>query len=55
MQLVILTRPDIAYPVSNLSQFDNSYSCVHWNHVKGILRYLAKSKDYCVRYGKEKN
>ena len=53
MYLAVLTRPDIAYSVSYLSQFNNSYSHVHWNYAKRVLKYLLKTKDYCLRYSKE--
>lgn len=50
MYLAILTRPDIAYSVVYLSQFNNCYDKEHWNHCKRILRYLKKTKDYCLTY-----
>lgn len=53
MYLAVLTRPDIAYSVSYLSQFNNSYTHVHFNYAKRILRYLYKTKDYCLRYSQE--
>lgn len=54
MYLAVLTRPDIAYSVSYLSQFNNSYSTVHWNYAKRVLKYLSKTKDHCLRYSKGK-
>lgn len=50
MYLAVLTRPDIAYSVSYLSQFNNSYSDVHFTYVKRVLRYLYKTKNYCLKY-----
>lgn len=47
------TRPDIAYSVSYLSQFNNCYSYIHWNYAKRILKYLLKTKGYCLRYSRE--
>lgn len=53
MYLAVLTRPDIAFSVSYLSQFNNSYSHIHWNYAKRILKYLLKTKNYCLRYSRE--
>lgn len=52
MYLVVLTRPDIAYSVSYLSQFNNSYSHTHWIYAKRVLKYLAKTKNYCLKFSK---
>ncbi|XP_070677910.1 uncharacterized mitochondrial protein AtMg00810-like [Malus domestica] len=38
-----ITRPDIAYSVSFVSQFMHSPSMIHWESVKRILRYLKGS------------
>jgi len=40
MYLAVLTRPNIAFSVSFLSQFNNSYTESHWKCAKRILRYL---------------
>ena len=40
MYLAMWTRPDIAYPVSILSQFNTNYTWEHWHAAKRILRYL---------------
>lgn len=53
MYLAVLTRPDIAYSVSFLSQFNNCYSYIHWNYAKRILKYLSHTKTFCLRYSKE--
>lgn len=50
MYLAVLTRPDIAYSVSYLSQFNNCYNSEHYNYAKRILRYLQLTKTYCLRY-----
>lgn len=54
MYLAVLTRPDIAYSVSYLSQFNNGYSHTHWNYAKRVLKYLSKTKNYCLKYSKGK-
>lgn len=54
MYLSVLTRPDISFSVSFLSQFNKCYTNVHWNYAKRILRYLNKTKNYCLKYVKGK-
>ncbi|CAF4947657.1 unnamed protein product [Pieris macdunnoughi] len=53
MYLSVLTRPDISYSVSYLSQFNNCFSSVHWHHVKRILKYLQKTKSYGLKFTKD--
>lgn len=55
MYLAVLTRPDIAYSISYLSQFNNCYNEVHYNYAKRILKYLHKTKHYCLKYNKGNN
>lgn len=55
MYLVQGTRPDIAYPVHYLSQFNKCYNETHWKHLKRILRYLKFSKNICIKYSKNEN
>lgn len=38
--LATTTRPDIAFAVSSLRQFCNSYGNIHWTAAKRVLRYL---------------
>lgn len=52
MYLSVLTRPDIAFSVSFLSQFNSCHNNIHWNYAKRILRYLKRTKSYCLRYVK---
>lgn len=40
MYLAVSTRPDIAFAVSNLSQFLTNPSIDHWKAAKRVLRYL---------------
>lgn len=51
--LVVLTRPDIAFAVSYLSQFNNSYTETHWKYAKRVLRYLQATKNYSLKFRKE--
>jgi hypothetical protein len=55
MYLAVLTRPDIAFSVGYLSQFNNCHDHEHWAHAKRVLRYLKRTKHYCLRYSREHN
>lgn len=50
MYLAVMSRPDIAYAVSYLSQFNNCYNENCYNYAKRILRYLQCTKNYCLKY-----
>lgn len=39
MYLAVLTRPDLSYSLSYLSQFNNCYNEAHFNYAKQILKY----------------
>lgn len=53
MYLAVQTRPDIAFSVGYLSQFNNCFGKEHWTHAKRVLRYLKKTKHFCLRYSRE--
>lgn len=55
MYLAVLTRPDIMYSVSFLSQFNNSFNSKHWMYAKRILKYLKKTKSFGLTYTREGN
>ncbi|CAH2098391.1 unnamed protein product [Euphydryas editha] len=55
LYLSILTRPDILYVVCYLSQFNNNFNETHWKHVKRILKYLKKTKNYGLKYVKDEH
>lgn len=55
MYLAVLTRPDIAYSVNYLSQFNNSYDETHWKHLKRILKYLKGTKNYGLVFSKDES
>ena len=44
------TRPDLAYPVSVLSQFMTQPHYNHWLAAKGVLRYLQGTSNFGVSY-----
>ena len=43
MYLAVVSRPDIAYAVSVLSQYMSCFSLEHWTAGKEVLRYLKSS------------
>lgn len=52
MYLAIFTRPDIAYPVNALSQFNSNFSTQHVTAGKRILRYLKGTLDLGLKFVK---
>lgn len=50
--LATSSRPDIAYSVSYLAQFNNCHNENHLVYAKRILRYLKGTKDYALLYKK---
>lgn len=50
MFLAVVTRPDIAFAVGQVSRFLNNPSEKHWIAVKRIMRYLAGTKSYGICY-----
>ena len=46
MYLAVSTRPDIAYAVSALSQFNVRHGMEHWNAAKRVLRYQKATLNY---------
>lgn len=55
MYLSVLTRPDITYSVSYLSQFNNCHSDEHWIYAKRVLKYLKNTKCFGIKYSKNGN
>lgn len=49
------TRPDIAYVVSFLSQFNSKHTKFHWNLGKRVLSYLKKTSTLGLKYEKSNN
>lgn len=50
MYLSVCTRPDIAYAVNHLSQFNSCYTEEHWTAAKRVLRYLKGTKSQGLKY-----
>ena len=51
MHLAVGTRPDIAFTVSTVAQFNNAPGLAHWEAVKQIHRYLAGMKNLALTFG----
>ena len=51
MYAMLGTRPDIAYAVTALSQFNSNPGQSHWSAVKHVLRYLCGTIDHKLTYG----
>ena len=52
MYAMIQTRPDICFPVTILSRFNNNPNASHMMAIKRVLRYLRGTLDYGITYGK---
>ncbi|XP_043471732.1 secreted RxLR effector protein 161-like [Leptopilina heterotoma] len=50
--LVVSTRPDIAYTISVLSQFNVNPGRMHWVAAKRVLRYLRSTSDHGLTFKK---
>ena len=51
LYLVVNTRPDIAYAVSEVSKYCQVPGLGHWKAVKQILWYLKGTADYGILLG----
>lgn len=51
MFLMIATRPELAYSVSVVSRYLDSYSNFAWEMVKRIFRYISGTKDFGIVLG----
>jgi len=51
MYAMLGTRPDLAYAVGLVCQFNHSPRWEHWVAVKRIFRYLVGTKGYKLEYG----
>jgi hypothetical protein len=51
MWLATMSRPDIAYAVIHLAQFNANPGRAHWNAALRVLRYLKGTRDYALVLG----
>ncbi|XP_042521357.1 secreted RxLR effector protein 161-like [Macadamia integrifolia] len=47
---MLCTSPDICYAVGMVSCYQSNPRKLHWNAMKGILKYLRRTKDYFLVY-----
>ena len=52
MYAMLCTRPDIAYSLSLVSRYQSDHGEEHWKAVKNILKYLKRTKELFLIYGK---
>jgi len=50
MYAMLVTRPDIAYSISILAQFNQSRTQHHWRALRRLLCYLRTTKTYKLTY-----
>jgi hypothetical protein len=50
MYLMVGTRPDIAFAMSQLSKFVESPTTLQWNAVKRVMRYIKQTADHGLCY-----
>jgi hypothetical protein len=50
MFLAVATRPDIAYSVGTLARFISDPNITHWQAAKGVVRYLAYTKNRGITF-----
>src|SRR5271169_2518835 len=53
--LAVFSRPDIAFSVSMLSQFNSNPTQTHWKTVLRVLQYLKYTRNLCITYTKSSN
>jgi hypothetical protein len=51
MYIAVCTRPDIAQTVGALARYMAAPTTAHWSAAKGVLRYLAGTKELGLSYG----
>ena len=51
MYAMLCTRPDVSYALSVSSRYQGDPGLEHWAAVKGILKYLRRTKDLLLVYG----
>jgi hypothetical protein len=55
MHLMIYTRPNLAYAISKLSQYNSDPSAEHLAVAKHVLRYIRGTLDHGIKYSNDPN
>ena len=55
MYAQVCTRPDIAYAIGVLGQYQSNPGMDHWRAAKKVMRYLQETKDYMLMYRQTEN
>ena len=55
MYAMIITRPDVAFAVSLLTQHTTNPGPEHWDALKRVFFYLRSTIGYCITFGRESN
>ena len=55
MYAMVATRPDLAFPVSVVSQHMSKYGPMHWAAVKRVMRYLQGTLGLKLQLGGASN
>ncbi|MBN2228911.1 MAG: hypothetical protein JW779_04890, partial [Candidatus Thorarchaeota archaeon] len=48
--LARITRPDITFALQQLTRYFSNFDERHWKAAKNLLRYVANTKNYTIRY-----
>src|SRR3954469_20718439 len=49
---MLCTRPDLALAISMTNRYQSNLGMGHWTTVKNILKYLRRTKDLFLVYGR---
>ena len=55
LYISVCTRPDISQAVGVLSKYMQEPTTEHWQAAKGLLRYVASTREQGILYGSEPN
>ena len=52
---MVVTRPDLSWSVSKLSQYLAIPTVSHWKAIKRVFRYVKSTIDHCIIFTKDPN
>lgn len=53
MYLMVGTRPDIGFAVSNLAKYAQKPGQIHWDAVNHVIRYFISTKNLGICFGRD--